>query len=158
MNTGLREPAKTVFMDPDIRRDDVEVGGRRMETREIVEAFVAAVNGGRPEKIGPLMDVGHVFVDSLGQRIEGRRAATEGWRAYLKLFPDYRIEVEAMIIDGFEALLHGRAGGTLHRLEGPVAGGHWRIPAAWRAVTDSKRVLLWQVYADNEPVRAVLSR
>jgi hypothetical protein len=39
-----------------------------------------------------------------------------------------------------------------------VADGGWRIPAAWRAVTDARRVTLWQVFADNSPVHALLAR
>jgi hypothetical protein len=32
------------------------------------------------------------------------------------------------------------------------------IPAAWGAVTDARRVLLWHVIADNEPVYTLLER
>jgi len=127
-----------------------------MATREIVEAFVAAINGGRAERIVPLMDRNGVFIDSLGSRIEGGEALLTGWRAYLQLFPDYRIEIDAILVDEFEAMLHGWAGATLHRGGRPVEGGRWRIPAAWRAVTDARRVLSWQVYADNKPVYALL--
>ena len=129
-----------------------------MAAREIVEAFVDAINGGRPERIVPLMDRNGVFIDSLGNRIEGREALLAGWRAYLALFPDYRIEIDGMLVDEGQVMLHGRAGGTLHRGGRAVEGGAWRTPAAWRAVTDAKRVLLWQVYADNKPVYALLER
>jgi len=129
-----------------------------MGTREIVEAFVEAINGGRAERLVPLMDRNGAFIDSLGNRIEGREALLAGWRAYFQLFPDYRIELDGMLVDEQEAMLHGWAGGTLHRGGGPVEGGRWRIPAAWRAVTDARRMLCWQVYADNKPVYALLER
>lgn len=128
------------------------------EVREIVEAFVATVNGGRAEKVVAAMGGNPVFIDSLGARIEGKQALLAAWRAYFRLFPDYRIEVDALFADGREAMLHGRASGTLHRDTRPVEGGRWEIPAAWRAVTDSRRVLLWQVYADNKPVYALLEK
>jgi len=127
-----------------------------METRAVIEAFVNAVNSGRPEKIAGAMDADAVFIDSLGERIEGRAALLDGWRAYLRMVPDYRIEVEAVFVDEREAMLHGWAGGTLHRDARPI--GRWRIPAAWRAATDSRRVTLWQVFADNGPVAALLTR
>jgi hypothetical protein len=127
-----------------------------METREVIEAFVAAVNSGRPEKIVGAMHADAVFIDSLGNRIEGKAELLDGWRAYLRLFPDYRVEIAAIFVEEREAMLHGRAGGTLHRANRPVEGGRWEIPAAWRAVTDSRRVTLWQVYADNSPVQALL--
>ena len=128
-----------------------------MDTREVVEALVNAINGGRAERVASAMSLSGVFVDSLGRRIEGRQALTDGWRGYFRLFPDYRIEVEGLIVEGQEALLHGRARGTLHRDGHAVDGGGWEIPAAWRAVSDGRKVALWQVYADNKPVYALLS-
>ena len=129
-----------------------------METRQVVEAMVAAINGGRAERVANAMSLDGVLVDSLGRRIEGRSALTDGWRAYFRLFPDYRIEVESILTDGQEALLHGRAHATLHRDGRAVEGGGWEIPAAWRAVSDGRRVAHWQVYADNKPVYALLER
>lgn len=129
-----------------------------MGTREIVEAFVDAINGQRAERVVPLMERSAVFIDSLGNRVEGREALLAAWRAYFQLFPDYRIEIENIFVDEHVAMLHGWAGGTLHRGGRAVENGRWRIPAAWRAVTDAKRVLLWQVYADNKPVYALLER
>ena len=127
-----------------------------METRAAVEALVAAINGGHAERVANAMSPDAVFVDSLGHRVEGRQALTDGWRAYFGLFPDYRIEVDAILTDGQEALLHGRARGTLHRDGRAVEGGGWEVPAAWRAVSDGRRVALWQVYADTRPVHALL--
>lgn len=129
-----------------------------METREVVEALVAAVSSGRAEKIVGAMAPGAAFVDSLGNRIEGKAALLDGWRGYLRLFPDYRVEIEAMFVEGREAMLHGWAGATLHRDGRAVENGAWRIPAAWRALTDTRRVLLWQVFADNAPVQALLNK
>jgi ketosteroid isomerase-like protein len=128
------------------------------EVRGIVEAFVAAVNSGRAEKIVGAMDPEAVFIDSLGNRIEGKAALLDGWRSYLRLFPDYRVEIEAIFVDDRAAMLHGWAGATLHRDGRAVEGGSWRIPAAWRAATDARRVTLWQVFADNSPVQALLAR
>lgn len=129
-----------------------------MDAREIVESFVNAINSGRAEKVVERMHPDAVFIDSLGNRIEGRKALLDGWRGYYQLFPDYRIEVEGMIVEDQEAMLRGWAGGTLRRGGRAVEGGGWRIPAAWRAVTDSRRVLLWQVFADNKPVYALLGQ
>jgi len=129
-----------------------------METREVIEAFVSAVNSGRPEKIVGTMHANALFIDSLGDRLEGKAALLDGWRGYLRLFPDYRIGIEAMFVEEREAMLHGWAGGTLHRDGRAVEHGGWRIPAAWRAVTDSRRVTLWQVFADNSPVQALLAK
>jgi ketosteroid isomerase-like protein len=127
-----------------------------METRDVAEAFVNAINGGRAERISAMMALDHVFIDSLGVETRGRRAMLEGWRAYLRLFPDYRIEVDGWFVEEQVALLHGKASGTLHRDIRPVPDGAWRIPAAWRLVSDGKKVVSWQVFADNKPVYALL--
>jgi ketosteroid isomerase-like protein len=130
-----------------------------MDTREIVEAMVAAINSGRAEAVAQRMHQRGAFVDSLGRRIEGRAALLEGWRGYFGMIPDYRIEVEGMMIEGLEALLHGRARGTVHRDGRAVEGGAWEMPAAWRAVSDGARSLtLWQVFADNKPVWKLLGQ
>ena len=129
-----------------------------MDTRAVVEAMVGAINGGRAERVASAMSLDGVFVDSLGRRIEGRQALTEGWRGHFRLFPDYHIEVDGLLVDEQEALLHGRARGTLHRDSRAVEGGAWEVPAAWRAVSDGRRVALWQVYADNKPVHALLGK
>ena len=129
-----------------------------MGTREIVETLVAAVNSGKPDRIVVAFHPDAAFIDSLGGRIAGKAALLAGWSGYLGLFPDYRIEIEAIFVEEHEAMLHGWAGATLHRGGQPVAGGGWRIPAAWRAVTDSRRVILWQVFADNSTVAALLAK
>ena len=126
------------------------------EARAAIEALVAAINSGRAERIANAMGMRAVFIDSLGGRIEGKAALLDGWRAYLRLFPDYRIEIDGWFFRGREAMLHGRAGGTLHRDGRAVDGGRWEVLAAWRAETDSRKVNVWQVYADNKPVHALL--
>jgi ketosteroid isomerase-like protein len=127
-----------------------------METSRTVEAFVAAINSGDAEAVARLISEDHVFIDSLGSRMEGRQSTASGWRHYFELFPDYRIEVEKVFVRGAEAMLHGRAGGTFYR-PGMIAGRAWEIPAAWRAVVEGERVALWQVYADNKPVYELLA-
>ena len=128
------------------------------ETKAAVEALVAAINSGRAERIVAAMAGNALFIDSAGARIEGKAALLAAWRGYLRLFPDYRIEIDGWFFEGRSAMLHGRASGTLHRGGRAVDGGRWEILAAWRAETDSRRVLAWQVYADNKPVHALLDK
>ena len=124
-----------------------------MDTRAIVEAMAAAINSGRGEAVAKAMTPDGVFIDSLGRRIEGRAALTVAWRSFCRLVPDYRIEIEAMMVEELDALAHGWAGGTVHRDSLPVGGGAWRVPAAWRATTDgARRIALWQVFADTSPL------
>ena len=116
--------------------------------------FAAAINGHDVFAIAELMSEDHVFIDSLGNAMNGRAAMRAGWRGYFATFPDYRIDVRGIAADGDTVLLHGCAEGTL----AGAADGHWTIPAAWRAVVADGKIRLWQVYADNKPVYDLLSR
>ena len=127
-----------------------------MEAARTIEAYIRAINAGDVDAIAAAIDEAHMFVDSLGNRIEGRDAMRAGWLSYLRLFPDYRIEVETMLCEGGTVLLCGHASATLHREGRAVAGGGWRIPAAWRGEVERGLVKFWQVYADNKPVHALL--
>jgi hypothetical protein len=72
-----------------------------------------------------------------------------GWAAYFGMVPGYAITVEETYsADGVVAML-GSAQGT-------YAGESWRTPAAWRAVIRGALVAEWRVYADNEPIRALM--
>ena len=126
------------------------------DTRAIVEAMIAALNSGRAERIVQCMHPNGLFVGPLGDRIEGRAALADHWRAYFRVVRDYRIEIETLMIDDQDALLCGTARGTVHRGGIAVDGGDWRVPAAWRATSDGSRLSRWQAFADNEPLRRLL--
>ncbi|HEY1939222.1 MAG TPA: nuclear transport factor 2 family protein [Candidatus Angelobacter sp.] len=34
----------------------------------------------------------------------------------------------------------------------------WKTPAAWRAVVKDGKIAVWQVFADNEPIRAIMRK
>lgn len=127
-----------------------------MGTRQTVEAFVAAINNGKLDHIGALMSEDHVFTDSLGNSFAGRKQMMLGWQFYLDLFPDYHISVAGILTDQEQALLYGKAEGTLHRDGRPVPDGAWEITAAWRAVVAGSLIAEWQVFADNKPVYALI--
>lgn len=127
-----------------------------MDTRQTVEAFVAAINAGDVEAIRTLMSEDHIFIDSLGNTRTGRAQVVESWHSYLTLFPDYRITIRSILTDKGDALLYGRAAATLHRDGKAVSSGGWEIPAAWRAAVEDAHITAWQVFADNKPVYALL--
>jgi len=115
------------------------------------QQFVAAINCHDVSSLVALMTSDHVFVDGLGNRIEGASRMEAGWRLYFEMCPDYRIETEHVVADGPTVLAAGHAGGTIRRIE-------WRIPAAWLAVVRDGKVQEWRVYADNKPVYEILAR
>lgn len=90
-----------------------------------------------------------MFVDSLGNRVNGAKSMEAGWRGYFTMCPDYWIRADRLMVDGDTMLLAGEAGGT-------IDGQSWRIPAAWKVVIRDSRVVEWRVFADNKPVYEIL--
>ena len=121
-----------------------------MKPNEIFEQWVAAINGHDVVALAALMAPDHVFVDSLGNHVEGK-SMEAGWKGYFAMCPDYWIRIDQVMADGDTLLTIGEAGGT-------IDGQSWRIPAAWKAVIRDGRVVEWRVFADNKPVYEILGK
>lgn len=111
---------------------------------------MTCINQSDPDGVAGLMTEDHVFVDSLGRRVEGREKMRAGWKQYYAFCPDYWISHEKTFADGSVVVAFGAAGGT-------VSGTKWRIPAAWMAVVENGLIKEWRVYADNKPVYDILA-
>jgi ketosteroid isomerase-like protein len=122
-----------------------------LSAKEIFNQWIAAINGHDVAALAALMAPKHVFVDALGNRVEGARSMQSGWRGYFAMCPDYWIRVDHRMAEGDTLLSTGEAGGT-------IDGESWRIPAAWKAVIRDGSVAEWRVYADNKPVYEILGR
>lgn len=125
-----------------------------MNTREVIVAFVAAINARAPEALAELMSDDHRFIDAHGNEVVGRETMLAGWRGYFEWFPDYQIEVAQIFEDGEEFGLFGYAGGSFKG--DPELS--WRLPAAWKALVRDQRVALWQVYADTKIPFEIIER
>jgi len=117
-----------------------------MTNRELIMAFVDALNARAPDALAELMSDDHRFIDAHGNELVGREKMVAGWRGYFEWFPDYEIEVEQIFEHGGKFGLFGYASGSF---KGSPERS-WRLPAAWRAVARDRRVALWQVYADTK--------
>jgi ketosteroid isomerase-like protein len=122
-----------------------------MMSREVFEPWITAINEHDVAAMATLMAAEHVFVDSLGNRVEGARSMEAGWRGYFTMCPDYWLRVDHLMSEGDTLLAAGEAGGT-------IDGEKWRIPAAWKAVIRGGGVVEWRVFADNKPVYEILGR
>jgi ketosteroid isomerase-like protein len=129
-----------------------------MTETELVQRFVDAINRHSVAEIAALLDEDHTFIDSLGAEHRGRTAMENGWKAYFSMVPDYAITVRAALADGHTVVLVGTASGTYAPDGELVPENHWSTPAAWRARVDAGRVAVWQVFADNEPLRRLARR
>lgn len=127
-----------------------------MDTPEIdtVKRFVHAINAHDVDAMFELLTEDHVFVDALGQAIRHRKNLVEPWSRYFARFPDYHIVVTNLMQNEDVVGVFGTAGASKGK-NGPhsLPGERWEVPAAWRAVVRNNLIAIWQVYADNEPVR-----
>jgi ketosteroid isomerase-like protein len=117
-----------------------------------LEEFVRCINAHDPKSIVSLCTADHIFMDSLGSQLSGKDQLEQAWAGYFSLFPDYRIDLEAVASQDEIVLACGFASAT-HAASKKM----WRIPAAWRAILRTGQIAEWQVYADNKPVYELLS-
>jgi ketosteroid isomerase-like protein len=125
---------------------------------EVVLQFERLINDGNAENICSLMTADGEFVDSLGNRIQGTEKLHAAWRGYFKMVPDYSISHSEIFANGNTVAVFGSARGTFSK-DGQLAKENvWSTPAAWRAVVKDSKIAVWQVYADNEPIRAIMRK
>src|SRR5258708_6931679 len=123
---------------------------------QVVLQFERLINDGNAEGICSLMTTDGEFVDSLGNRIQGTEKLRAAWAAYFKMVPDYSISHSEIFADGNTVAVFGSARGTLSK-DGQLAKENvWSTSAAWRALVKDGKIAIWQVYADNEPIRAIM--
>jgi ketosteroid isomerase-like protein len=123
---------------------------------EPARQFVARINRHDVAGLIELMTAGHRLIDPGGAVVTGREHLQAAWRAYFQMIPDYWIAVDHALAQGDTVVLVGRAGGTYAPDGQRSAARRWQVPAAWRAVVRTGAVAEWQVYADNEPLRAIM--
>jgi ketosteroid isomerase-like protein len=122
-----------------------------MHTEEVFMLFVTAINRHDLQALTALMAPDHIFIDSLGRRVEGAQSMEAGWRGYFAMCPDYCIRTDKVMTKDDVVLAVGEAAGSIDNVP-------WQTPAAWKAVIREGKVAEWQVFADNKPVYEILAR
>ena len=140
----------------------MESSGHIAET--VAQAFVRAINRQDADRLAELMSPAHRFVDSLGSDTEGRDKMRDAWAAYFRMVPDYAVAIEEYYpsrpsTDNDPVIIMlGIASGTYTRDGSLNPKNRWQTPIAVRAVVEDGLVSEWRVYADNEPMRKLMSR
>jgi ketosteroid isomerase-like protein len=129
-----------------------------MKPFEIVLAYIDRINAHDVDGLGALMEEEHVLIDGLGASVTGREVVRRAWRDYFEMVPDYWIRVERHFQHGPIVGVFGKAGGTVTADGGLDVANYWESPAAWQVVVGKTGIAVWQVFADNEPVRQILKR
>ena len=122
-----------------------------MTPGEVRKQWMAAINNHDVSALVALMAPDFVFIDSLGNRVDGAKSMEAGWRGYFAMCPDYWIRADHAMGEGETMLLAGEAGGT-------IDGESWRTPAAWKAMIRDGHVIEFRVFADNKPVYEILGK
>jgi len=125
--------------------------------KRVALAFVNAINHQSVEEIAGLMTEDHVFVDSLGTRVEGKQRMKAGWEGYFRLVPDYTIVIDETLAAGAVVVMLGTAQGTYSTDGGLRPENKWSTPAAWLGLIRGLLVAEWRIYADNEPIRQIMA-
>lgn len=125
---------------------------------DAVLQFEHAINSRNPDAISALMTPDGAFIDSLGAVLEGAEKLRAAWAGYFTMVPDYAISHSEIFADGSTVVVFGFAQGTFAKDGQLDQGNFWKTPAAWRAVVKDGKIAVWQVYADNEPIRAIMRK
>ena len=117
--------------------------------KQVIHNFVDAINKHNVDKICSLMTDDHKFIDSQGNEAVGKEKMRAGWTGYFQLFPDYKIEITEIFLNGDTIAAFGFAGGTFKGLS-DKKDNYWHLPASWKAIIKNGKIQLWQVYADSK--------
>lgn len=120
--------------------------------------FEQLINTQKPDAVCSLLTDDSVFIDSLGNRASGVARLRSAWEGYFKMVPDYTISHEEIFANGDTVAMFGTAQGTFSRDGQTKKENYWKTHAAWKAVVKNERIALWQVFADNEPIREIMRR
>ena len=119
---------------------------REDDPESVVVRFNEGINGRDLDVLARLMTEDHVFIDSVGGRVDGRQRCLAAWRGFFGAFPDYRNEFTSMVLTSSGMVtVAGRSVCSDPALDGP---------GLWTAKIREGRVCEWRVYEDTPEARA----
>jgi ketosteroid isomerase-like protein len=92
---------------------------------ETVLAFLEQINARNVDGLCALVTEDHLFVDGLGNRMQGRESMRKGWAGYFRMFPDYRVSHTDVFSQADVVAAFGSAEGTLAVKGELPKGNHW---------------------------------
>jgi ketosteroid isomerase-like protein len=127
-----------------------------MTEKDIVLAFVKAINDHDVDKIYDLMSDDHIFIDGSGGKYVGKTGMKEGWQNYYQMFPDYNIQITDVVEDNSIIGLFGHASGSYKIVKNET--NFWKTTAAWKAIVENKKIMHWQVYCDYTQLMEIIKK
>ena len=129
--------------------------------KETVLAFIERINQHDVEGIMSLLADDYVFVNSSGDRFQGRQFMRETWRSQFEQHPDFEIDVERIVADSEAVGVFGWSKGTYRPLSRPGEADeedHWEVPAAFLGIARGGKMVHWQVFSDASIVFDVIKQ
>ena len=83
----------------------------------VVEEYINAINAGNINKLEELMAHDHLFIDAHDNRLIGRENMKQSWIGYFSMFPDYKIEIDEVLIKDSIICILGYASGTYKNIK-----------------------------------------
>ena len=111
---------------------------RRSGPTRTVERYLAACNANDVAAMAELMAAHFRVIDSTGEAIEGRDNVLLAMRRFVRLAPDYRIEIQQLSARDDHVFVQGRATCSDERLAGDTL---------WRGIADDQRMYQWQSFS-----------
>jgi ketosteroid isomerase-like protein len=127
-----------------------------MTDKDIVLAFVKAINDHDVDKIYDLMSDGHVFIDGSGGKHVGKTGMKEDWQDYYQMFPDYSIQITDVLEDNSIIGLFGHASGSYRIVKNET--NFWKTTAAWKVTVENKKIMNWQVFCDYTQLMEIIKK
>jgi ketosteroid isomerase-like protein len=122
---------------------------------DIVREFINCINEHDNDAIFALSSPDFVFVDSGGSSYQ--RSQME-WNDYFKMFPDYTIHIEDILIKDSTVVILGSFSQT-YAVDGKLPEENFNsVPAVWRAEVKDGLVSFWQVYTDHTRTWEIINR
>lgn len=120
-----------------------------MTPTEVALAFVDAINAKDVERLAALMTDDHKFIDGDGSEHVGKEPLRAGGLEHLELIPDLALSVTDTHERDDTVVLLGCSSGTIVQDGELKPENAWRVPCAWRVVMSSRKVAVWQLYANQ---------
>ena len=129
-----------------------------MIDNEIIRRYIESVNSHDLGIITDMMAEDFVFIDSVGNRLEGKDNMRVAWEKYFTLFPDYSMSVEEVFNNDDIFILVGTAKGTYCPYGNFDPADNWEVPAVWKVNLQKEKICRWQVFADNTGLFQIINR
>lgn len=112
------------------------------QRKDAARQLMAAFNAHDHLALATCLTADCIFIDSAGGRIEGRSGCVEATRLFMKLEPEFHVEVDSYSVVGDEVLMQGET-----TARDPLVAKD----RLWRAKVEDGRISEFQTYCDGEP-------